>query len=55
MNGSYTYKSQFLPHITIMIVTDEYPGYEDLRPIFDQLGYGFMVPNKDTIIIEIIL
>ena len=52
MNGSYTYKSQFLPHVTIMIVTDEYPGYEDLRPIFDQLGYGFMVPNKDTIIID---
>jgi hypothetical protein len=52
MSGSYTYKSQFLPHVTIMIVTDEYPGYEDLRPIFDKLGYGFMVPNKDTIVID---
>ena len=52
MNGAYTYKSQFLPQVTIMIVTDEYPNYQDLRPIFDKLGYGFMVPNKDTIIID---
>ena len=52
MNGSYTYKSQFLPHVTIMIVTDEYPGYEDIKPIFDKLGYGCMVPNKDTSVID---
>ena len=52
MNGAYTYKSQFLPHVTIMIVTDEYPKYEDYKPIFEKLGYGFMIPNKDIIVID---
>jgi hypothetical protein len=50
MNGAYTYSSQFLPNVTIMIVTDEYPQYEE--PIFQKLGYGFMIPNKDIIVID---
>jgi len=52
MNGAYTYSSQFLPNVTIMIVTDEYPQYEDYKPIFQKLGYGFMIPNKDVIVID---
>ena len=52
MNGAYTYSSQFLPNVTIMIVTDEYPQYEDYKPIFQKLGYGFMIPNKDIIVID---
>lgn len=52
MNGAYTYSSQFLPNVTIMIVADEYPQYEDYKPIFQKLGYGFMIPNKDIIVID---
>lgn len=52
MNGSHTYKSEFLPDVTIMIVTDEFPYYETLIPRFEELGYGFMVPNKNLIIVD---
>ena len=52
MVGAHTYKSEFLPDVTIMIVTNEFPHYETLIPSFEELGYGFMVPNKNLIIVD---
>lgn len=52
MTGAHTYKSEFLPDVTIMIVTNEFPHYETLIPSFEELGYGFMVPNKNLIIVD---
>jgi hypothetical protein len=38
------YDSEFLPHVQIAIVFEENPQYKDLKPLFDEYGYGFMVP-----------
>lgn len=47
-----TYKSEFIPEVVISIILSDNPNYEKLKPIFDQLGYGFMVPNQNLIIID---
>lgn len=47
-----TFKSQFDPNITIAVVLDEHPQYEQLKPMFDEYGYGFMVPGQNLIIID---
>jgi hypothetical protein len=41
-----------LPDITIIIVLSEDSQYDLLKPLFDEYGYGFMVPNKNLIIID---
>ena len=46
------YDSEFLPHIQIAIVFEENPQYEHLKPLFDEYGYGFMVPGKNLVIID---
>lgn len=28
------------------------PKYKELKPLFDEYGYGFMVPNRDLIVID---
>ena len=47
-----TYKSEFIPEVLISIVLSDNPNYEKLEPIFKELGYGFMVPNQNLIIID---
>lgn len=47
-----TFKSQFDPNITIAIILSEHPQYEQLKPMFDEYGYGFMVPGQDLIVID---
>ena len=47
-----TFKSQFDPNITIVIVLSDHPQYEQLKPMFDEYGYGFMVPGQNLIIID---
>ena len=47
-----TFKSQFDPNITIAIVLSEHPQYEQLKTMFDEYGYGFMVPGQNLIIID---
>lgn len=47
-----TYNSEFLPEVTISVVFDEHPQYKNLSPMFDEFGYGFMVPNKNLIIVD---
>jgi Zn-dependent peptidase ImmA (M78 family) len=47
-----SYNSEFLPEITIAVVFSDNPQYENLEPMFKEYGYGFMVPNKNLIIID---
>ena len=46
------YNSEYLPEVQLVILTSENPQYETLKPMFDEYGYGFMVPNKNIIVID---
>ena len=46
------YNSEFLPDVQIAVVFEENPQYKDLKPFFDEYGYGFMVPGKNLVIID---
>jgi hypothetical protein len=52
MSEPLVYNSEFLPNVQIAVVTDENPQYEQLKPFFDEYGYGFMVPGKNLVIID---
>ena len=52
MSDPLIYDSEFLPSVQIAVVTDENPQYEQLKPLFDEFGYGFMVPGKNLVIID---
>jgi hypothetical protein len=47
-----SYNSEFLPEITVAVVFGDNPQYEQLLPMFNEYGYGFMVPNKNLIVID---
>lgn len=46
------FNSEFIPEVQIAVVLDEHPQYAELKPFFDEFGYGFMVPGKNLIIID---
>lgn len=46
------YKSEFLPEVTIVVVFGDDPLYPQVKEYFDEYGYGFMVPNKNLVIID---
>ena len=46
------FNSEFIPEVQIVVVLEEHPQYKDLKPLFDEYGYGFMVPGKNIIIID---
>ena len=48
----FVYSSEFLPNVSIAVVFEEDPQYEDLRQFFQDYGYGFMVPGKNLIVID---
>ena len=52
MSDPLVYDSEFLPSVQIAVVTDENSQYEQLKPLFDEFGYGFMVPHKNLVIID---
>jgi Zn-dependent peptidase ImmA (M78 family) len=52
MSDNISYSSEFLPSITIFVVFSDDPQYEHLIPLFEEYGYGFMVPNKNIILID---
>ena len=52
MSQPLSYNSEFLPEITIAVVFGDNPQYEQLLPMFEEYGYGFMVPNKNLVIID---
>jgi hypothetical protein len=47
-----SYNSEFLPEITVAVVFGDNPQYQQLKSMFDEYGYGFMVPNKNLVIID---
>ena len=48
----YTYYSEFLPKVQIVVLFEEDKQYETLLEFFDQYGYGFMVPGKNLVLID---
>lgn len=52
MSEPLSYNSEFLPEITIAVVFGDNPQYEQLLPMFEEYGYGFMVPNKNLVLID---
>jgi hypothetical protein len=52
MSDHISYNSEFLPSITIFVVFSDDPQYKQLKPLFEEYGYGFMVPNKNMILID---
>lgn len=52
MSDHISYNSEFLPDVTIFVVFSDDPQYEHLKPLFEEYGYGFMVPNKNMILID---
>jgi len=52
MSKPVSYNSEFLPEITIAVVFSDNPQYEKLTPFFEEYGYGFLVPNKNLVVID---
>lgn len=52
MSDPLVYDSEFLPSVQIAVVTDDNPQYEQIKPFFEEYGYGFMVPGKNLVIID---
>jgi len=46
------YRSEFLNDVTVVVVLNEDPLYSQVKPMFDQYGFGFMVPGKNLMIID---
>lgn len=47
-----TYYSRFLPEVMISVVYKEYEKYKLLKQLFNEYGFGFMVPNENLVIID---
>jgi hypothetical protein len=52
MSKPISYNSEFLPEITISVIFSDSPQYEKLVPFFEEYGFGFLVPNKNLVIID---
>ena len=52
MSELVSYNSEFLPDITISVVFSDSPMYEKLLPFFEEYGYGFLVPDKNLVLID---
>ena len=52
MSKPVSYNSEFLPEITIAVVFSDNPQYEKLTSFFKEYGYGFLVPNKNLVVID---
>mgnify|MGYP003353242351 CR=1 FL=1 len=46
-----TYVSDFLPDVVVSVIYKDSDKYHTLKPMFDEYGFGFMVPNQNLIII----
>jgi len=47
-----SYPSTFKPDTNILVVFKNYENYGDLKPLFDEHGYGFYYPKDKTIILN---
>ena len=46
------YTSEFLDGVTVVVVFEDDPLYEQVKEYFNEYGFGFMVPGSDLIIIN---
>ena len=46
------YTTEFLDDVTVVVVFEEDPLYEQVKEYFNEYGFGFMVPGKNLIIID---
>jgi len=46
------YTSEFLDGVTVVVVFEEDPLYEQVKEYFEEYGFGFMVPGNNLIIID---
>jgi len=46
------YNSTFVPNISINVVFKENPNYGQMKELFNQYGYGFLVPEFKTIFLD---
>lgn len=51
-NDVLSYPSIFKPDTNILVVFKNYENYKDLKPLFDEHGYGFYYPKSQTIILN---
>lgn len=52
MSGFKTYQSQFLNKVTVFIVYEQYPKYDDIKKLFNKFGYAFVIPEKNTVFVD---
>jgi hypothetical protein len=46
------YRSEFLSDVTVVVVFNDDPLYSQVKPFFNQYGFGFMVPGQNLMIID---
>jgi predicted Zn-dependent protease len=46
------YNSEFLDSVTVVVIFNEDPLYEQVKGFFKVFGFGFMVPGKNLMIID---
>ncbi len=46
------YNSEFLDSVTVVVIFNEDPLYEQVKGFFKEFGFGFMVPGKNLMIID---
>ena len=46
------YTSEFLEGVTVVVVFEDDPLYEQVKEYFEEYGFGFMVPGQNLIIID---
>jgi len=50
--GPVIYNSEFLPNVEIAVLFEGNFQYEEMKPFFDEFGYGFMVPGNNLVVID---
>lgn len=50
--GPVIYTSEFLPKVGIAVIFEDDFQYKDMKPLFDEFGYGFMVPGNNLVVID---
>jgi len=46
------YQSEFLNDVTVAVVFNDDTLYSQVKPFFDEYGFGFMVPGQNLMIID---
>ncbi len=44
--------SEFLNDVTVVVVFNDDPRYSQIKPMFEQYGFGFVVPEQSLMIID---